>query len=124
MAFPTPKTALVTGASSGLGAALAARLAKRGVEVWLAARRREALEQNAQAIREAGGKAHVLPLDLAVPDNVAQTVERLDDESGGIDLVVANAAVAGMEAAVPASRLSWAPTRQLLTVNVLGNIAT
>jgi short-subunit dehydrogenase len=124
VAFPTPKKALVTGASSGLGAALAARLAKRGVEVWLAARRREALERNAQAIRKAGGTAHVLPLDLAAPDDVANAVERLDDESGGIDLVLANAAVAGAEAAIPVSRLTWPATRDLLRVNVLGNIAS
>jgi short-subunit dehydrogenase len=124
MRSPSPKTALVTGASGGLGAALAARLAKRGIEVWLAARRRDALERNAQAIREGGGTAHVVELDLAHPDAVALAVGTLDDEIGGIDLVVANAAVAGVAAAVPASRLTWADARDVLQVNVLGNIAS
>lgn len=119
-----PQRALVTGASSGLGAALAMRLAKRGIEVWLSARRRDALEENATAIRDAGGRAHVLPMDLAKPDDVASAVERLDDEAGGIDLVIANAAVAGLAAACPASRLQWAQTRDLLQVNLLGNVAT
>jgi short-subunit dehydrogenase len=125
MASPTPpRRALVTGASSGLGAALAMRLAKRGIEVWLSARRRDALEQNANAIRDAGGRAHVLAMDLAKPDDVAASVERLDDECGGIDLVIANAAVAGLAAAVPAAKLRWPATRDLLQVNVLGNVAT
>jgi short-subunit dehydrogenase len=124
MAISTPKRALVTGASGGLGAALARKLAARGIEVWLAARRKDALEGNAAAIRESGGTAHVLPMDLAHPDEVAKAVERLDDESGGIDLVIANAAVAGLSAAIPASRLTWSNTRDLLQINVLGNIAT
>jgi len=125
MASPdAPRRALVTGASSGLGAALAMRLAKRGVEVWLSARRRDALERNARAITDAGGRAHVLPMDLAKPDDVASAVETLDDACGGIDLVIANAAVAGLAAAVPASKLRWPDTRDLLQVNILGNVAT
>jgi short-subunit dehydrogenase len=123
-ASPPPKRALVTGASGGLGASIAARLGKRGIEVWLAARRKDALEKNAEAIRAAGGTAHALPLDLARPDDVAKAVEQLDDESGGIDLVVANAAIAGVAAAVPASKLAWPDARDLLQVNVLGNIAS
>src|SRR5687767_8475605 len=103
----SPKRALVTGASGGLGAGLAARLAARGVEVWLAARRKDALEANARAIVAAGGVAHAIPMDLAHPDDVARAVEKLDDETGGIDLIVANAALAGLAAGVPASRLTW-----------------
>ncbi len=121
---PPPSRALVTGASSGLGAAIAAKLAARGIEVWLAARRKDALERNAAAIVAAGGKAHVLPMDLADPDAVATAVEALDDACGGIDLVVANAAIAGLAAGVPASKLTWAASRDLLQVNLLGNIAS
>lgn len=124
MAHPAPKRALVTGASGGLGAALAAKLAKRGIEVWLAARRKDLLEKNAAAIREGGGVAHVLPIDLARSDEAAGAIEKLDDESGGIDLLVANAAIAGAKAGIPASRLTWENTRDLLHINVLGNIAT
>jgi short-subunit dehydrogenase len=124
MAIPSPKRALVTGASGGLGAALAAKLAARGVEVWLAARRQDALERNAAAIVAAGGAAHALRMDLAHPDDVARAVEKLDDESGGIDLVVANAAVAGLAAATPASRLTWPEARDLLQINLTGNVAS
>src|SRR5262245_39810307 len=111
------RRALVTGASGGLGAAIAAKLAGRGIEVWLAARRKAALEEQAHRIEAAGGRAHVLTLDLARPDEAAAAVERLDDELGGIDLVVANAAVAGAPAAVPTERLTWPDVRDLLEVN-------
>ena len=57
--------ALVTGASSGIGRSLALRLAREGARVSLVARRREALEALAGEIHAAGGKARVLPCDVA-----------------------------------------------------------
>lgn len=116
--------ALITGASGGLGAALAETLAARGVEVWLGARRQDALEAQARAIEARGGRAHVCPMDLARADEAAALVERLDDEVGGLDLLVANAAVAGAPAAIPTERLTWPNVRDLLQVNVMGTIAT
>lgn len=56
--------AVVTGASAGIGRALAVELAKRGWEPLLVARRADKLEESAKAVREAGGTAHVLPLDV------------------------------------------------------------
>src|SRR5258707_3669931 len=58
------KTALVTGASRGLGAALACELARRGARVVLVARDPGPLEETARAIRDAGGEAHALPGDV------------------------------------------------------------
>jgi short-subunit dehydrogenase len=124
MTIPSPKRALVTGASGGLGAALATKLASRGIEVWLAARRKERLEEHAASIRAEGGAAHALPMDLARPDDVARAVEKLDEDSGGIDLVIANAATAGLAAATPASRLTWPEARDLLQINITGNVAS
>jgi short-subunit dehydrogenase len=121
---PPPQRALVTGASSGIGAALAERLARRGIEVWLAARRKEVLDQRVQRIRDSGGRAHAMALDIAQADATYDTLTRLDEESGGIDLVVANAAIAGNETAVGLDDSSWAQVRDVLHVNLIGSAAT
>jgi short-subunit dehydrogenase len=115
------RRALVTGASSGIGAAVARRLAREGWEVWLAARRLEALEQGCARIRAAGGAAHALALDVADADAAARAVERLDEQCGGLDLVVANA---GVNVRQPPEEISWPAVRTVLTTNLLGAAAT
>lgn len=120
---PGPRErALVTGASSGIGAALARRLAARGVEVWLAARRLERLQAVAADIAAAGGSAHPVVLDVAEPDACAAAVERLDDEIGGLDLVIANAGVSSRASAV--ASLTWADARAVFQTNLMGALAT
>lgn len=119
-----PQRALITGASSGIGAALAERLARRGIEVWLAARRKEVLVERVAAITAAGGRAHALALDIAQADATYETLARLDEEVGGIDLVVANAAVAGGDTAVGLDASSWAQVRDILHTNLIGSAAT
>jgi short-subunit dehydrogenase len=84
-------TALVSGASSGIGRALAQRLAAEGASVALVARRAGELEKLAAQIREGGGKALALPCDVADPDQVAQCSAQALDHFGGIDLLVNNA---------------------------------
>ena len=64
------KTALVTGASSGLGAHFARVLADAGAAVVLAARRQEQLAEQVAAINDAGGSARALTLDVTDPDGV------------------------------------------------------
>jgi len=88
-------TALVTGASRGLGEALARALAAGGAKVVLVAREAAALEQVAREIREAGGVAHALAADVGDKDAVyalAGTAARL---VGPIDLLVHNASTLG-----------------------------
>jgi NAD(P)-dependent dehydrogenase (short-subunit alcohol dehydrogenase family) len=85
--------ALVTGASSGIGRALAARLARDGYAVALAARRAEALSRAAAEIDEDGGRALPLPTDVSLRASVQQAVQRCEAELGPIDLLVANAGV-------------------------------
>jgi short-subunit dehydrogenase len=119
--------ALVTGASSGIGAALARRLAGRGVEIWLAARRAALLDAQVAAINvvgaEAGGRAHALTLDVGDADATFARLGALDEEVGGIDLVIANAGTGGEGLRAPAEA-SWASTREMIGVNLLGAIAT
>lgn len=117
----TYRTAFITGASSGIGDALARRLAKEGTEVALAARRAEALEALASDIRAAGGSARVYPLDVADADATVETMKRADDEMGGIDLVVANAGVGGERWS---GKLRWEDCRSMIDVNVRGATAT
>lgn len=89
--LPRWPVALVTGASSGLGEAFARRLAAQGSKVVLVARRRDRLEQVAQAAQEAGGQAEVLVADLTVPAQLGSVEERLRGRGQPVDLLVNNA---------------------------------
>ena len=119
-----PKRALITGASSGMGAALAARLAARGIEVWLVARRAEVLAQQVDRIRAAGGQAHALALDVNDADATYARLAALDDEVGGIDLVVANAGVGGARGGQGLATSSWTDVKDFIQINFLGAVAT
>lgn len=115
------RTAWISGASSGLGAALAENLARRGVEVILSARRAELLEEVAARIRASGGNARSLPLDVADPEATVRALCRLDDEVGGLDLVIANAGVGNSRWA---GRLRWEDCADMIAVNVQGAAAS
>jgi NAD(P)-dependent dehydrogenase (short-subunit alcohol dehydrogenase family) len=89
------KTALVTGASRGLGAELAKRLAKRGVRLALVARGESALEEVARAIRSAGGEAHVLPADIGDKTAIHGLAGAAAAVLGPIDILIHNASLLG-----------------------------
>ncbi|MCA9000525.1 MAG: SDR family oxidoreductase [Planctomycetes bacterium] len=85
------RRALVTGGSSGLGAAVAQLLAESGYRVALLARRPKALDS---VLASLPGEGHVtIPCDLTVPAQIDQAMERVDQEMGGLDLLVNNAGV-------------------------------
>lgn len=87
------RTALVTGASRGLGAATARILAARGCDVVLTYRRRaEEAEAVADAVRAAGARAWVHQVELGEAESVAALLDAIRDEPGRIDIFVANAA--------------------------------
>jgi short-subunit dehydrogenase len=86
------QTIVLTGASSGIGAEAARKLAGLGATVCLLARREDELADVAGAIRFAGGQAHTYPVDLSDPDATGAVVQRLLSEHPHIDVLVNNAA--------------------------------
>jgi NADP-dependent 3-hydroxy acid dehydrogenase YdfG len=109
--------ALVTGASSGIGAATAAVLADRGAAVVLAARRRDRLEELAQDIRSRGGTALVADCDVTDQEQAQATVERTVAELGRLDTLINNAGVMLLGPATGAPLTEW---QQMVELNVLG----
>jgi NAD(P)-dependent dehydrogenase (short-subunit alcohol dehydrogenase family) len=89
------KSALVTGASRGLGRALATRLAEAGTRVVLVARSEPELNQAAQAIVEAGGEAHALPFDVSRKQDIYPLVGAAAALVGPIDVLIHNASSLG-----------------------------
>ena len=87
------KTAIVTGASQGIGRAIAVRLAAAGAKVACVARSADKLKTVADAITTAGGEAEVHPCDVTDSAAVSKLVEDLAEKWGGIDIVVNNAGI-------------------------------
>jgi short-subunit dehydrogenase len=114
------QTALVTGASSGIGRGLALALARRGTRVYVAARRRDRLRALVEEIEQAGGQAEAIVLDVADADATCEAVRALD-ERDPLDLVIANA---GVGTPTPTKRAAFSEVKQVLDVNLLGAVAT
>jgi NADP-dependent 3-hydroxy acid dehydrogenase YdfG len=108
---------LVTGASSGIGAATASALAAQGAAVALAARRGDRLDTLAADIREQGGRALVLECDVTDERQAAGVVERTVGELGRLDTLVNNAGVMLLGPVVGAPMPEW---QQMVQLNVLG----
>jgi NADP-dependent 3-hydroxy acid dehydrogenase YdfG len=109
--------ALVTGASSGIGAATAAALAARGAAVALAARRRDRLDTLAADIRARGGTALVLESDITDEQQATDAVERTVAKLGRLDTLINNAGVMLLGPAVGAPLPEW---QRMVDLNVLG----
>jgi short-subunit dehydrogenase len=85
------RVVLVTGASSGIGAATAAKIGAAHGEVVLVARGRERLEETAEQVEIAGGRAHVYPCDLTDLDAIEDMATRVEADLGHVDILVNNA---------------------------------
>ena len=111
------EVAIVTGASSGIGAATARELGRRGAAVVLAARRVAELDEQSQAIREAGAQVLAIPTDIADPAQVTLLAERAVAAFGRVDVLVNNAGAGWLRpfASAPPDEISG-----LVRVNLLG----
>ena len=96
----TGKKAFVTGASRGIGQAIAAGLAQAGADVAVVARSEDGLAGTAKQIADCGREAHVIPADVTQQEAVEAAVAAAIDRLGHIDIVVNNAG--GSNFAVPA----------------------
>lgn len=121
MAEMNYRTALVTGASSGLGRGLALWLAKHGVRVFASGRRGDMLRSLADEATAAGATVEPVEMDVARTDETLERIRRLDAECNGLDLVVANAGVGGV---THGKRLPWERVKHIIDVNVTGASAT
>ncbi len=109
--------ALVTGASSGIGEATAVALAEQGAQVAVAARRRDRLEGLAERVREAGGTALVLEVDVTQEEQARAAVERTVEQLGRLDTLVNNAGVMLLGPMEHAPVEEW---QRMVELNVLG----
>ncbi len=111
------RTAIVTGASSGLGVAFARALAEAGADVALAARRADRLEDTAALVRATGRRALTVKTDVADPADCQRLVEQTMESWGRVDVLVNNA---GLGMAAPATREQPDDFRRVLDVNLNG----
>jgi NAD(P)-dependent dehydrogenase (short-subunit alcohol dehydrogenase family) len=115
------RVALVTGASRGIGAAIAESLARDGAHVILTARTAKDLEAVEQRIFDAGGSATIAPIDLTETGSIDRLAAALRERWGKIDILVLNAAMLGTLSPVPV--IDAAEFNRVLTLNLLAQQA-
>ncbi|WP_431929558.1 SDR family oxidoreductase [Amycolatopsis tucumanensis] len=111
------KVVAFTGASSGIGAATAIELADRGAAVVLGARRGERLASLVERIRDAGGRAEMLEVDVTRRGDLAELVGLAVDRFGRLDVLVSNAGIASL---APVADLEVDAWDAMIDVNVRG----
>jgi NAD(P)-dependent dehydrogenase (short-subunit alcohol dehydrogenase family) len=111
------RVAIVTGASSGLGAVFARALAEAGADVALGARREDRLVETRKAVEAAGRRAITVRTDVVSPEDCQALVDATVAEFGKVDILVNNA---GIGTAVPATRETPEQFRQVIDVNLNG----
>jgi NAD(P)-dependent dehydrogenase (short-subunit alcohol dehydrogenase family) len=115
------RTALVTGASRGIGAATALALGAAGAHVILTARTSGGLEEVEEAIFASGGSATIAPIDLTENESVARLANAVAERWKALDMLVLNAASLGSLSAMPA--IDFKEFAKVLTLNVTAQAA-
>jgi short-subunit dehydrogenase len=123
MAQSLPNHIVITGASSGLGAALARAYAKRGVQLTLSGRHEERLSQVAAQCVAAGADVAVALCDVTEAESMGRWLKNADRQRP-IDIVVANAGIGGRAAIAPAGGESSATAHAIFATNTLGVLNT
>jgi NAD(P)-dependent dehydrogenase (short-subunit alcohol dehydrogenase family) len=113
------RIALITGASRGIGRAVAEKFAQEGAHVLLLARNRKALERVDDAIRAAGGKATLIPLELADGKSIDALGPTLYERFGKLDILVGNAGILGRLS--PLTHIESEHWERAFAVNVAAN---
>ena len=119
--FLQDRLALVTGASRGIGAAIAEALAREGAHVVLTARTAADLEAVEERIHGAGGSATIAPLDLTERDSIAKLAQAVSGRWEALDLLVLNAATLGSLS--PVAQIDGKELNKVFTLNVLAQQA-
>jgi NAD(P)-dependent dehydrogenase (short-subunit alcohol dehydrogenase family) len=112
------RTAIVTGASSGLGVAFAQALAEAGADVALGARRADRLAETARLVESTGRRAITVATDVAQPDDCERLVAATVAAFGKVDVLVNNA---GIGTAYPATRETPEQFREVIDINLNGS---
>ena len=118
--FWKDKIVLLTGASSGIGEALALAMAKQGATLGLLARRKHLLDDLAGRCEAAGGTARSLAADVTDAAAVQAAADALQSEFGRIDIMIANAGVGGNNAETRALRPD--AVKKVIDINLLGPV--
>jgi NAD(P)-dependent dehydrogenase (short-subunit alcohol dehydrogenase family) len=116
---PSSRIALVTGASRGIGYATARALARTGVHVVAVARTQGGLEELDDDIRNDGGSATLVPLNLTDFDGIARLGAALHERHGRLDILVGNAGVAGPSS--PLGHIEMKPWNDVMAINLSAN---
>jgi NAD(P)-dependent dehydrogenase (short-subunit alcohol dehydrogenase family) len=114
------RTAIITGAGTGIGKASALALAQDGFNIVLAGRRKEPLETTAHEVEGHGVRALAVPTDVASPDSIAALFETADRAFSRLDLLFNNAGIGA--AGIPFENLSVEQWRAVVDTNLIGAV--
>jgi NADP-dependent 3-hydroxy acid dehydrogenase YdfG len=114
------RVAVVTGASSGIGRAIAEQLGAQGAHVVMSGREKSAMEQSAEKITAAGGRVDVVAMDVREPDAMTALADRAVRAGGQVDIFVNNAGVSFLGSVLDGEYDSW---KLMFDTNVLALLA-